>query len=185
MNPRGDAVLEQVAGQTYHQQMLNAYWQAGEQIALNATVMLCLVARAFDGRVRYVILDDSDQGDWEYPAGLCAALPLRPGDYSEVSDLDPDDKFDDEGWASSLDVRTEHVWGPYLALSEAMPHWRFLDVDRVLAEIALPWRPAESEAEPEVDGAPTHQWEVTTPDAVYATDEEATGADLIREGGLR
>jgi hypothetical protein len=136
-----DAVLEQVAGQTYHQQMLNAYWQAGEQITLNALVMLCLAARRFDGRVKYVILDDSDQGDWQCVAGLCAALPMRPGDYSEVSDLDEDDEFDDEGWASSVDDRTEHSWGPYLVLSEAMPHWKFLDVDRVLAEVHLPWRP--------------------------------------------
>lgn len=133
-------VLEQTVGQLYHDQMLKEYWQAGEQLALNAMVLLCLAARRFDHRVKFVVLDDSDQGEWQTVAGLCSVMPTVVGRYAEA-DLDSDDEFDDEGWASNLSDQADHAWRPFVSSSETLPGWCLLDVDRVLAEVHLPWRP--------------------------------------------
>lgn len=134
--------LDQVVGQLYHDQMLKQYWQADEQVTLNALVMLCLAARRFDERVKYILLDDSDQGEWQTVAGLAAGLPTYPGEFADVLDLDAEDQFEDEGWAASVGDRTKHAWEPFVkGPSEVLPAWRLLDVDKVLAEVHLPWRP--------------------------------------------
>lgn len=135
-------VAEQTVGHMYHDQVMAQYHKASEQITLNAMVMLCLTARRFDQTVLYVLLDDSDQGNWQTVAGLAANLPQYAGHFSTELDRDREDKFDDEGWASSIDDRTEDTWLRFCCTTEFLPTLRLLDVERVLREVSLPWRPA-------------------------------------------
>lgn len=126
--------------------LIQRYVEVNELIANNAMVALCLTAREFREDVKYVLLDDSDQGDWQTALGLLTALPQVAGDYSDGSvDADPDDEFDDEGWASSLHDDATGTWAPFTVQSELLPGYRMLDVDKVLAEVSLPWRPASEQ----------------------------------------
>lgn len=113
-----------------------------DRIICNAMVALCLEARAEHPAVAYVVLDDSDQGPWMVVAGLSSVLPEQPGDFAWGGDLDPDDLFDDCGWASALTDRSAGSWEPYCRTSESMSRWRFLDVDAVLTTVSVPWREA-------------------------------------------
>jgi len=141
------AVTEDVVGMTYHQQMVAQYVQASEQITLNAMVMLCLLARRFRADVKYVLLVDSDQGDWQEVGTLVSGLPEFPGHFTADLDIDRDDEFDDQGWAASIDDRTNHVWQLFAVTSEYLPGYLLLDVDKVLAEVVLPWRPATKQGQ--------------------------------------
>jgi hypothetical protein len=165
--PVGEAA-EQTVGLLYHKQVMQQFHEASQQITLNALVMLCLTARRYDHTVAYVLLDDSDQGNWQTVVGLAANLPQYAGHYSTELDRDRDGEFDDEGWASSIDDRTEDTWQPFTVTTEWLPNVKLLDVERVLNEIELPWRPVPQVEEP--DGAPAERWQVTTPDEVYLTD---------------
>lgn len=137
-------VAEQTVGLLYHNQVMAEFHKAAEQITLNALVMLCLTARRFNSTVMYVLLDDSDQGSWQTVVGLAANLPQYAGHFSTELDRDREDQFDDEGWASSIDDRTEDTWQVFTTTSEFLPTLRLLDVTRVLNEIDLPWRPASA-----------------------------------------
>lgn len=138
--PVGEAA-EQTVGLLYHNQLIQRYHETSEALVLNAMVMLCLTARRFDSTVMYVLLDDSDQGSWQTVVGLAANVPQYAGHYSTELDRDPDDRFDDEGWASSIDDRTEDTWQVFMQTTEFIPSVKLLDVERVLKEIDLPWRP--------------------------------------------
>lgn len=147
----GPATIEREAWSTvaglYGSQLLEKFWALDAEITRNAMVALCLTARAFDPGVRYVLLEGSDQGPWQTSAGLASALAEQPGDFAYTNDLDPDLEFDDGGWPSCLTERTEGTWQPFCQVSTSMPGWRFLDVEKVLAEVSVPYRPITPEGQ--------------------------------------
>jgi hypothetical protein len=122
-----------VLAEAWQQQLLQSYWDLQVLLARCEMVGAALSVRDTWAEARFVVFEDSDQGDYAY---LCGGT-LEPG--TEWSDHD----YTLGSWEFDYDQADQ--WAPFLneefkGRVLVSQHY-YLDIEKVLAEVPVPWQP--------------------------------------------
>jgi hypothetical protein len=125
------ANAELVLAEAWHIQLMNQYWEVTTLLAKASMVGSALAVRDVFPEAAYAVFETSDQGEYQYLAG---AADTRFVHYSD----------NDEPWPSEWEFRDrdEADWQPYLtgAFNSRHGGTYYMDIEKVLAEVATPWR---------------------------------------------
>lgn len=120
--------------EAWQQQLFQQFWDVQELLARCNMVGAALQVREIHPLAKYVVFEASDQGPYAYLAGATDTLenevPLFACDDEDYGSWE---MRDDQGehWAGFIDKTFDQRWAQTY----------FLDIDKVLAEVPVPWSP--------------------------------------------
>lgn len=131
MSEREPASPELTLAEAWLQQLHEWYWQTQELLARANMVGAALWAREVHPLATHVVFETSDQGPYQYVAGVA---------MSADGDLVLDDE--DYGAWEFRDEQAEH-WAEFITpeFEARFGGTYYLDIDKVLAEVPVPWHP--------------------------------------------